>query len=43
MESERERLLLAHQTNEEIIAGRFPLNQELALELTALMAQVRWL
>lgn len=40
-ESERERLLLAYQTSQQIVQGRFPLNKELALELCALMAQVR--
>ena len=40
-ETERERLLLACQTNGEIVAGRFPVNKELALEMAALMAQVR--
>ncbi|XP_075387167.1 pleckstrin homology domain-containing family H member 1 [Tenrec ecaudatus] len=39
-ETERERLLLASQTNGEIVAGRFPVNKELALEMAALMAQV---
>lgn len=40
-ETERERLLLASQTSGEIVAGRFPVNKELALEMAALMAQVR--
>lgn len=39
-ETERERLLLAYQTNEEIAAGHFPVNKELALEMSALLAQV---
>nr|XP_012374633.1 pleckstrin homology domain-containing family H member 1 isoform X2 [Dasypus novemcinctus] len=39
-ETERERLLLASQTNGELVAGRFPVNKELALEMAALMAQV---
>lgn len=39
-ESERERLLLAHQTNEAIVAGHFPVNKELAMEMAALLAQV---
>uniref|UniRef100_A0A672TCK4 Pleckstrin homology, MyTH4 and FERM domain containing H2 n=1 Tax=Sinocyclocheilus grahami TaxID=75366 RepID=A0A672TCK4_SINGR len=39
-ETERERLLLAYQTNEEITAGHFPVNKELALEMAALLAQV---
>ncbi|XP_042547759.1 pleckstrin homology domain-containing family H member 1 [Dipodomys spectabilis] len=41
-ETERERLLLASQTNGEIVAGRFPVNKELALEMAALMAQVEY-
>lgn len=39
-ESERERLLLTYQTNEAIVAGHFPVNKELALEMAALLAQV---
>ncbi|XP_010643639.1 pleckstrin homology domain-containing family H member 1 isoform X2 [Fukomys damarensis] len=38
-ETERERLLLAYQTNGEIVAGRFPVSKELALEMAGLMAQ----
>ncbi|XP_076141882.1 pleckstrin homology domain-containing family H member 2 [Alosa pseudoharengus] len=41
-ETERERLLLAYQTNEEILAGHFPVNKELALEMSALLAQVEF-
>ncbi|KAM6201112.1 pleckstrin homology domain-containing family H member 1 [Rhynchocyon petersi] len=41
-ETERERLLLAFQTSGEIVAGRFPVNKELALEMAALMAQVEY-
>ncbi|XP_074532607.1 pleckstrin homology domain-containing family H member 2 [Halichoeres trimaculatus] len=41
-ESERERLLLAYQTNEAIVAGNFPVNKELALEMAALLAQVEY-
>ena len=40
-ETEKERLLLTYQTNDEIINGRFPLNRDLAVELAALMAQVK--
>lgn len=40
-ETEKERLLLAFQINEEIVYGRFPVTRELALELGALLAQVR--
>lgn len=39
-ETEKEKLLLAYQINEEIIYGRFPLNKDLALELASLLAQV---
>nr|XP_015218797.1 PREDICTED: pleckstrin homology domain-containing family H member 2 [Lepisosteus oculatus] len=41
-ETERERLLLAYQTNEEIVGGQFPVNKELALEMAALLAQVEF-
>uniref|UniRef100_A0A3B4WF39 Pleckstrin homology, MyTH4 and FERM domain containing H2 n=1 Tax=Seriola lalandi dorsalis TaxID=1841481 RepID=A0A3B4WF39_SERLL len=41
-ESERERMLLAYQTNEAIVAGHFPVNKELALEMAALLAQVEY-
>ncbi|XP_008850379.1 pleckstrin homology domain-containing family H member 1 isoform X1 [Nannospalax galili] len=41
-ETERERLLLASQTSAEIVAGRFPVTKELALEMAALMAQVEY-
>ncbi|KDR17120.1 hypothetical protein L798_08377, partial [Zootermopsis nevadensis] len=40
METDRERLLLCYQVNQQVIHGRFPLNKELALELAALMAQI---
>lgn len=39
-EVERERSLLAYQTNEAIVSGHFPVNKELALEMAALLAQV---
>ncbi|XP_061083918.1 pleckstrin homology domain-containing family H member 2 [Conger conger] len=41
-ETERERLLLAYQTSEDIVKGHFPINKELALEMSALMAQVEF-
>ncbi|XP_035255457.1 pleckstrin homology domain-containing family H member 2 [Anguilla anguilla] len=41
-ETERERLLLAYQTSEEIVKGHFPINKELALEMCALLAQVEF-
>ena len=40
LETEKEKLLLTYQVNEEIVSGRFPLNRDLALELASLMAQV---
>ena len=40
LETEKERLLLCYQVNEEILHARFPISYELAVELTALMAQV---
>ena len=39
-EVERERLLFAYQISKQIVQGKFPINKELAFELTALMAQV---
>nr|XP_028580635.1 pleckstrin homology domain-containing family H member 2 isoform X1 [Podarcis muralis] len=39
-ETEREKLLLMYQTNDQIVNGLFPVNKDLALELAALMAQV---
>lgn len=39
-ETDRERLLLCYQVNQQAVQGRFPLSRELALELAALMAQV---
>ncbi len=39
-ETERERLLLAYQVNDEVQQGHFPVNKELALEVAALIAQV---
>uniref|UniRef100_A0A8C6PHV9 Pleckstrin homology domain containing, family H (with MyTH4 domain) member 1 n=1 Tax=Nothobranchius furzeri TaxID=105023 RepID=A0A8C6PHV9_NOTFU len=39
-ETERERLLLVHQVNDEVLQGVFPVNKELALEVAALMAQL---
>ena len=43
LETEKEKLLLTYQVNEEIISGRFPLNRDLALELASLMAQVGYI
>ncbi|KAJ8308071.1 hypothetical protein KUTeg_012945 [Tegillarca granosa] len=42
LETEKERLLLTYQVNEEIVQGRFPLNKDLALELASLMAQIEF-
>nr|XP_023422058.1 pleckstrin homology domain-containing family H member 2 [Cavia porcellus] len=39
-ETDREKLLLMYQTNEQIINGLFPLNKDLAVEMAALLAQV---
>ncbi|XP_076798506.1 pleckstrin homology domain-containing family H member 2 isoform X3 [Arvicanthis niloticus] len=39
-ETDREKLLLLYQTNDQIINGLFPLNKDLALEMAALLAQV---
>ena len=39
-EVDKERLLFAYQISKQIVHGSFPLNKELAFELTALMAQV---
>ncbi|CAL8111752.1 unnamed protein product [Orchesella dallaii] len=39
-ETDKERLLLCYQTNQAVVAGRFPLTRELALELAGLMAQI---
>ncbi|PIK42230.1 putative pleckstrin-likey domain-containing family H member 1 isoform X2 [Apostichopus japonicus] len=41
-ETEKERQLLAYQTMEDIVDGRFPVNRELALELAAVMAQAEY-
>uniref|UniRef100_A0A1Y1LP69 PH domain-containing protein n=1 Tax=Photinus pyralis TaxID=7054 RepID=A0A1Y1LP69_PHOPY len=40
LETDKERLLLCYQINKQIVAGRFPLSKELALELAALMVQL---
>ncbi|CAG0913431.1 unnamed protein product [Notodromas monacha] len=39
-ETERERLLICYQVNEQIKHGLFPVSKNLALELTALLAQM---
>ena len=40
-EVDKERLLFTYQISRQIVLGRFPLNKELAFELSALMAQVK--
>ncbi|XP_011499249.1 PREDICTED: uncharacterized protein CG43867 [Ceratosolen solmsi marchali] len=40
METDRERLLLCYQINQQVVHGKFPVSRELAFELTALMAQI---
>lgn len=40
METDRERLLLCYQVNQQVVHGKFPVNRELAFELASLMAQV---
>lgn len=40
METDRERLLLCYQVNQQVVQGKFPLNRDLAFELASLMAQV---
>lgn len=42
METDKERLLLCYQVNQQVVQGKFPLNRELAFELASLMAQVRY-
>ncbi|KAB7506302.1 Uncharacterized protein Anas_04819 [Armadillidium nasatum] len=39
-ETEKEKLLLCYQVNEQIQEGKFPVTKELALELATLMAQI---
>ncbi|GAB6021120.1 hypothetical protein CHUAL_003752 [Chamberlinius hualienensis] len=41
-ETEKERLLLAFQVNEDIINDRFPVSLELSIELAALLSQVEY-
>ena len=40
LETDKERLLLCYQINQQIVQGRFPLSRDLALELSSLMAQI---
>ncbi|XP_038119888.1 uncharacterized protein CG43867 isoform X4 [Culex quinquefasciatus] len=40
LETEKERLLLCYQINQQVVQGRFPLSRDLALELSSLMAQI---
>lgn len=39
-ETDKEKLLLCYQINQQVIQGRFPLTKDLALELTSLMSQI---
>ncbi|KAG3267393.1 pleckstrin homology domain-containing family H member 2 isoform X2 [Ictidomys tridecemlineatus] len=39
-ETDREKLLLMYQTNDQIVNGLFPVSKDLALEMAALLAQV---
>ncbi|XP_041981680.1 uncharacterized protein CG43867 isoform X2 [Aricia agestis] len=39
-ETDKERLLLCYQVNQQVVAGRFPVTRSLAAELGALMAQL---
>lgn len=39
-ETDKEKLLLSYQINQQVVQGRFPLSRDLALELTSLMAQI---
>lgn len=39
-ETDKERLLLCYQINQQVVQGRFPLSRDLALELASLMAQI---
>lgn len=40
LETDKERLLLCYQINQQVVQGRFPLTRDLALELASLMAQI---
>nr|XP_012149030.1 PREDICTED: uncharacterized protein CG43867 isoform X8 [Megachile rotundata] len=40
METDRERLLLCYQINQQVVQGKFPVNRDLAFELASLMAQI---
>ncbi|XP_077865827.1 pleckstrin homology domain-containing family H member 1-like [Saccoglossus kowalevskii] len=41
-ETDKEKLLLVYQTNQDIVSGRFPINTELTLELASLLAQIEY-
>ncbi|XP_071044238.1 uncharacterized protein CG43867 isoform X3 [Parasteatoda tepidariorum] len=41
-ETDKERLLLVYQINEDIVDGKFPLSKELAVELASLLAQIEF-
>lgn len=40
LETDKEKLLLCYQINQQIVQGRFPLSRDLALELASLIAQI---
>lgn len=40
LETDKEKILLSYQINQQVIHGRFPLTKELALELSSLMSQI---
>lgn len=40
LETDKEKLLLCYQINQQVVQGRFPLSRDLALELSSLMAQI---
>lgn len=39
-ETDKEKILMCYQINQQVIQGRFPLTKELALELSSLMSQI---
>lgn len=41
-ETDKERILSVYEINNDIIGGRFPITQDLALELSALLAQIEF-
>ncbi len=41
-ETEIEQVLVAYQTNDAILDGRFPVSREDAVELACILAQLEW-